>query len=324
MKLESFNRNTLRFEELSHGYWKAELPLTMGWSQVFKSKRTINHARALSRKANKMRVAIAGILTLNLLLSLACTSVKVETEYAEDAGTHLTRSGVRMPISPIDLADLPKSDLSSLMLSKSGVRGNTGAPLCPADPIRARARATAQDTDVWCWAASTQMVMEAHGTQIQQCEIANKVQNRGRTPVVGGAFCCGDVNAPTFPDGSPYPLLCRRNGWPHKAFDRLNFHWKWFPEALPKQVLNGQLCETGPFIYVILFKGGGGHSLVVTDTAEIDGEQVLYVHDHRWTNNTFPRVATAIYEMSYKDFVDGVWGTSTHTHDFDYVQIKPK
>ena len=96
------------------------------------------------------------------------------------------------------------------------------------------------------------------------------------------------------------------------------------PGPLNEEHIFGQLCKTGPFIYVLKFDGGGGHSLVVKDSAYINGELFLWVHDHSWKDGTNPRIATPVYRISYKDFVAGVWGTDNYIHDFDYVQIKPK
>src|SRR4051812_3146378 len=63
----------------------------------------------------------------------------------------------------------------------------------------------AQETSMWCWAASGQMVMEFLGTNVTQCDEANKR--------FGKSNCC---NKPT-------PNECVKGGWPE--FDKYGFNF---------------------------------------------------------------------------------------------------
>ena len=61
----------------------------------------------------------------------------------------------------------------------------------------------AQETNMWCWAASGEMVMDFLGTNVTQCDQANKRFGRND--------CC---NTPT-------PNACINGGWPE--FDKYGF-----------------------------------------------------------------------------------------------------
>ena len=61
----------------------------------------------------------------------------------------------------------------------------------------------AQQTSMWCWAASGQMVMEFLGVSVTQCDEANKR--------FGLNDCCN----------SPAPNHCVNGGWPE--FDKYGF-----------------------------------------------------------------------------------------------------
>src|SRR5262245_40017709 len=60
-----------------------------------------------------------------------------------------------------------------------------------------------QETGMWCWAASGEMVMDFLGTNVSQCDEANK--RFGRTD------CCHN----------PVPNACINGGWPE--FDKYGF-----------------------------------------------------------------------------------------------------
>ncbi|UCE25148.1 MAG: hypothetical protein JSU74_03620 [Candidatus Zixiibacteriota bacterium] len=104
-----------------------------------------------------------------------------------------------------------------------------------------------QETGVWCWAASGQMVMDYLGHNVTQCTQAN---NRfGRTD------CC-----------TTRPAACVNTGWPEFAkydfsFDRTSdaaLSWN----NLKKQISTSSYCEKKPFCFSWHWNGGGGHMMV--------------------------------------------------------------
>ncbi|KPK91872.1 MAG: hypothetical protein AMJ94_06250 [Deltaproteobacteria bacterium SM23_61] len=113
-----------------------------------------------------------------------------------------------------------------------------------------------QETRMWCWAASGQMVMEYLGTNVAQCTQAN---NRfGRNDCCNIALC-------------PNPVqnhACVRGGWPE--FNRYGFQsihttnaaLSW--EDLKKEISNSCFCGRRPFAFTWRWPGpmGGGHMMV--------------------------------------------------------------
>lgn len=235
-----------------------------------------------------------------------CTAVNVEVVSEMKSDVHPPRIRPKAPIDPKELPGPLVSD------------GRGEAIACPTviNGINRNAVATPQDTDVWCWAASAEMVMRAHGTDVDQCSIVNRVQNGdGLLTPEGKPWCCGESGI--------YPVQCHTNGWPDQAFEKYNYNWAYTDRPLTKDEVIGQLCNTGPFIYVLLYGQRGGHSIVVKDYQERNGELILWIHDHRWLPGKNPRVATPVYPISYDDFRPGVWQGRRYNHALDYVQIKP-
>ena len=125
-------------------------------------------------------------------------------------------------------------------------------------PSEAPVRAISQDTDVWCWAASAQTIMASHGRDTPQCEMVNAIYAGGQQAADGRPLCCND------PNHTP----CQQNGWPHQVFNEFNFEWKYVRGPLSPQNVEKQIDGNGPFIFVLLYAGGGGHSFVVKDYRE--------------------------------------------------------
>lgn len=105
-----------------------------------------------------------------------------------------------------------------------------------------------QETSMWCWAASGEMVMDYLGHGVDQCTQAN---NRfGRTD------CC---NTPT-------PGACVQGGWPE--FAKYNFSSVHTTDAalswtdLKRQISRSRYCKKRPFAFTWYWPGGGGHMMV--------------------------------------------------------------
>jgi hypothetical protein len=152
-----------------------------------------------------------------------------------------------------------------------------------------------QQTDMWCWAASAQMCMGFLGTtnDISQCTQANNEFSMSN--------CC---NGPT-------PLLCVNGGWPQ--FPKYGFSSDTTIDApLSWDLLKIQIdCLKKPVAFSWHWIGSGGHVMVVTGYAVIDGENMVFVNDP-WEPNV-----GAQYHITYDDFVSG----SDHTHWNDFYNI---
>lgn len=160
-----------------------------------------------------------------------------------------------------------------------------------------------QETDVWCWAASGQMVMDYLGHDVHQCTQAD---NRfGRTD------CC---NQPV-PDG------CVQTGWPE--FTKYNFTYvktsdaplTW--ETLKSEISTGNKCGNRPFCFTWKWTGpgGGGHVMVAVgyqtitlltgplDLVEIIDPLPVNQGTHKW--------------ISYSAYVSGAY----YAHWDDYYRV---
>jgi len=152
-----------------------------------------------------------------------------------------------------------------------------------------------QETGVWCWAASGQMVMDYLGHNVAQCEEANK--RFGRTD------CCT----------TPRPGACVNTGWPE--FDKFGFTFDRTSDAaltwsaLRSQVSNEPNCSKKPFAFSWHWPGGGGHMMVVKGYLTLSGVNYVVVLDPLPVN-----VGTETI-MTYDYFVTSA-GHHTHWDDF--------
>jgi len=150
-----------------------------------------------------------------------------------------------------------------------------------------------QQTSMWCWAASGQMVMNALGGMVSQCEQAN--QRFGRTD------CCD----------SPTPSACVTGGWPE--FAKYGFTYD-TGGALSWTSLKAQIdVNKTPFAFSWHWDGGGGHMMVVTGYKVIGGQSYVSINDP-WAPNEGSQE-----DILYSDYVDG----SGYSHWTDYYNVAP-
>jgi hypothetical protein len=154
-----------------------------------------------------------------------------------------------------------------------------------------------QQTNMWCWAASGQMVMEYLGHNIAQCTQAN---NRfGRTD------CCN----------TPVPGGCVNGGWPE--FGKYGFESKNTTNAalswndLRKQISDSRYCKGRPFCFTWRWNGGGGHMMVAIGYKTVEGVNYVEMLDP-WA----PNVGNHSF-ITYDAYVSG----STYTHWDDYYDV---
>ena len=299
-----------------------------------------------------MKGALSSVALITILLSSACATrfnkTIIHVECAEDVAADPTRPrggstpqddlpeqpSVKEGIpkkkeykEPTSQDDLPqknpiKQESIKLRLRNGLIRliDHSMDNSCPTNGKEAAA--IAQETDTWCWSASAHAVMKFHGanagTNISQCNIVNTVYNFGQ-PTDGDAtaFCCDQIGR--------YDSTCQKNGLPDQAFDAFGFTWKWVVGPLQPKKVAGQICHIGPFIFVLLFQNGGGHSLVVKDYVDIGGTLYLLVHDHSWELDGYIERTPLPFELwPYDAFANGEYLGMTHEHAFDYVQILPQ
>jgi hypothetical protein len=152
-----------------------------------------------------------------------------------------------------------------------------------------------QQTNMWCWAASGQMVMEFLGTLVTQCDEANRR--------FGHNDCCN----------SPTPGPCVQGGWPE--FGKYGFAFKTTSNApLSWDDLRLEVASRGrPFAFSWHWNGGGGHMMVVTGYQTLNGQQYVSINDP-WPPNVGDQ-----RDLTYAEFVSA----ADHTHWDDYYAVFP-
>lgn len=121
----------------------------------------------------------------------------------------------------------------------------------------------AQETNNWCWAATTQMVTEFLGHGRTQCDLAN--ERFGRTD------CCNG--------GCPKNAACNMPGW--TMFNESNFNST--ASATPlgwADITKEVFCRKRPMAYAYGPKTGGvGHVVVLSGYVEVGGIRYLSLND---------------------------------------------
>lgn len=154
-----------------------------------------------------------------------------------------------------------------------------------------------QQTKMWCWATSVQMIMSYMGQPLTQCEQANIQLKK--------TDCCADS----------IPKPCVKGGWPQ--FYRYGFTSDSVDAALSWEQLKAQIDSHQPVVFSWRWALGGGHMMVATGYAEPNW---VYV------NNPFPPQGEANlpegdYQIiTYEEFVS----SQNHSHWRDYYNIQPK
>lgn len=160
-----------------------------------------------------------------------------------------------------------------------------------------------QETSMWCWAASGQMVMDYLGNNVNQCTQANDRFNRTDCP-------CGQcgLNAQANPP-------CVQGGWPE--FDNYGFSFQRTSDTaltwsqLRTEVSPRNSCGKRPFAFSWHWSGGSGHMMVVHGYQTVEGTNYVEILDP-WA----PCVGDARI-ITYDAYVSG----NTYTHWDDFYQV---
>lgn len=165
----------------------------------------------------------------------------------------------------------------------------------------------AQQTNMWCWAASGEMIMSYLGNDVAQCTQAN---NR-----FGYTDCC--PVPPCLPSGSH----CIQGGWPQ--YDKYGFTYSstaW-RTALTWEQLVGQIDANKPVGFAWGWTGGGGHYMVAIGYATIMGTKWVCVNNPWAPAPGCTKTGGGAYQMiTYADYVQG----PGHTHWKDDYNITRK
>jgi hypothetical protein len=179
--------------------------------------------------------------------------------------------------------------------------GQAVAACSPAATAHLAVTLRPQLTDMWCWAASGEMVMEFLGVTVQQCVEANNEFTR--------TDCCN----------SPTPGACVNGGWPQ--FDKYGFTFQETSDTaltwtqLQDEISNAAGCGSRPFAFSWHWPGGGGHMMVVIGYETVGNVNYVEINDP-WAPNV------GDHRFITYDFY--VASPGDHTHWNDFYQIKRK
>ena len=159
-----------------------------------------------------------------------------------------------------------------------------------------------QETNNWCWAATTQMLAQHVGIIVNQCDLANHR--------FGKSNCCTPQNS-----GSPCPKTsdCNSPGWPELDYAGLKFDET--NTALSFKALKEQsFCSKKPMGYA--YGGTGiGHVLVIKGYITVGATNYLVLNDP-WA----PCVGSERL-ITYDEYADPT-GSATHWTTFYNINKK--
>lgn len=157
-----------------------------------------------------------------------------------------------------------------------------------------------QQTKMWCWAASTEMILGYMGKAVTQCEQLQMKLDRDD--------CCE----------TPVNRRCVRGGWPF--FYRFGFDSDSVDAALSWAQLKNEIDNNRPVAFAQKWNLGGGHMMTVVGYAEPDW---LYINDP-WNYEGEARREEQwqgdLMVITHDEYVQG----QTHTHWRDYYNIHKK
>jgi hypothetical protein len=140
-----------------------------------------------------------------------------------------------------------------------------------------------QETNVWCWDASSLMVIKYFRptTSLTECQIATQA-----TP--GVSSCCT----------TPFPTACVHPGW--EMLSKNGFSFSSTSTALSWADLKAQIStKKKPVLFAWGWNGGGGHMLVATGWFTLAGQDYVDV------NNPWPPTTGAKESYTYAAWVGG-------------------
>lgn len=160
-----------------------------------------------------------------------------------------------------------------------------------------------QQTNNWCWAATTQMLAQHFDISVTQCDLAN--HRFGKTN------CCDNKNS-----GSNCPKTddCNRPGWLELDYTGLKFGES--ETALSWEKLRRQIfCAKKPMGYAYGTPGVVGHVLVIKGYVSLNGTNYLVLNDP-WSP-----CAGEERLITYAEYADPT-GTGTHWNTWFDLQKK--
>jgi hypothetical protein len=161
-----------------------------------------------------------------------------------------------------------------------------------------------QETGMWCWAGSGQMVMDYLGHNVNQCTQANNRFGQTNCPC---SQCTSPVSNPP----------CVSGGWPE--FGKYGFTFQTTSDAplswdqLRSELSNHSYCGRTPFAFSWHWPGGGGHMMVAKGYLTLAGVNYVAILDPWAPCQGDERIITY-------DFYNTSPGDHTHWNDYYTVR----
>jgi len=232
---------------------------------------------------------------------------------------------------PINLVNL--TDYKNAQQQKQQAIGEIVLPCDPAGQSIEPANAHKQEADNWCWAATSQVVLERFDVRDDQCQLVNKALRKDN--------CCGSNQY--LADGSlETPAECDVRGWPHEILNNYGIRPNGVSGYLDWEALTKEICITGAFLPVVKWgrsKGEGLHTIVVkgyrveSPAAPPSDATPSTTQMHPPAENaprfiqvfdpSFERFYDVLYEAYVGDAPNDPDGPYGYSHEFAYVGISP-
>lgn len=180
--------------------------------------------------------------------------------------------------------------LSASIVVSGGLIAEDAHKVVPVDIV-------GQETGVWCWAASAQMIMQSHGVSVSQCRQAN--ERFGER-----LGCCGQET----------PTECIRIGWPQ--FDKFSFDFRRTDGmSLTWSQVKDEIDAERPFAWTWRWKNApGGHMVVINGYRTEGTKKFVNVLD------PLPIGVGDEYEITFDDYIETA--QKAHWDDYYFVQLK--
>ncbi len=163
-----------------------------------------------------------------------------------------------------------------------------------------------QEGSVLCWAATTEMALGYHGTNVPQCKQVDDEFYSSSNP----GICCQRV-AQNLPLTS---TICDRTDWNPPNFNRYGFHVKTNLTITDWSQLQTYIClKQSPFIYFSEYNGGGEHTVLVYGydgsvnhvfIVDPDNPATGPSLDTTWDFDTYFKGGVDPYLVHTRDYVD--------------------
>lgn len=169
-----------------------------------------------------------------------------------------------------------------------------------------------QESQMWCWAASTQMILSYFGNAVTQCQQVSAV--------LPNDDCCTLISkkGPLTKKEKKSRRKCKRQGhWP--MFDKLGFTAKATDstKALTWDQLKHEIDNNRPVAFAWNWRGGGSHMMVVRGYAD---PHWVYINDPWPPRGDFTKATGEHRIITYKEYVSG----SEHSHSRDFYNIRAR